>query len=129
MSASGNFSKARTRRPRSKQVLVILNNRIEIVELIREETHPPVGDLADDPLNLAVVRWLGLEVLVPLECVIFLGKLPPEPQWMREARAKIAKQLISTFRSGLKRATRAARHEDRESRRAARKHGRSTKQK
>ena len=93
------------RRPaRCKQVLVILNSRIETVELIREEVYPPVGDFAEDPLELAVVRWHGLEVSVPLECVMFLGKLPPEPQWIRDVRAKFEKELASTFRSSVKRA-------------------------
>lgn len=67
------------------------------MELIREEIHPPVGDIAEGPLELAVVRWLGLEVLVPLQCVMFLGKLPPEPQWMQEARAKVEKELVQRF--------------------------------
>jgi len=60
--------KVRSRPARCKQVLVILNGRIETLELIREEVHPAVGDFAEGPLELAVVRWLGLEVFVPLEC-------------------------------------------------------------
>ncbi len=106
MSQSAKFSKVRTRRARCKQVMVILNSRLETVELIREEIHPPVGDFPADPLELAVVRWHGLEVFVALECVIFLGKLPPEPEWIREARAKIEKETVSMFRAGLKRAVR-----------------------
>lgn len=116
------FSKVRTRRARCKQVLVILNNRIEIVDLIREEIHPAVGELAAEPLELAVFRWHGLEVRVALECVMFLSKLPPEPQWIQEARAKIDKESLLRFRLGVKWAIRRDRDEDRVARRVARKH-------
>ena len=113
MSKSTKSSKVRSRPARCAQVLVILNGRIETVEFIREDVYPPVGDFAEDALQLAVVRWHGLEVSVPLECVVFLGKLPPEPQWIQEARTKIDKELDSSFRSRVKRAIRGARHEKR----------------
>ncbi len=64
--------KTKVRRARCKQVLAILINRLETIELIREEIHPPIGDFAKGPLEMAVVRWNGLEVSVPLECVVFL---------------------------------------------------------
>ena len=57
-------------------MLAILLNRLETLDLIREEVHPPFGDFAPDALQMAVVRSNGLEVYVPLECVIFLGKQP-----------------------------------------------------
>ena len=88
MSGSTKFSKTRTRRARCNHVLVILNNRLETVKLIREEIHPPIGDLAVGPLELAVMRWHGLEIRVPLECVVFLSRLPPEPKWIQEAHPK-----------------------------------------
>lgn len=69
-------NKAKVRRARSKQVLAILLNRLETLELIREEIHPAIGDFAEDPLELAVVQWNGLEVYVPLDCVVFLGDQP-----------------------------------------------------
>jgi hypothetical protein len=53
------FSKVRTRRPRCKRVVVILNNSIEIVELIREQIYRPAGDLADRPLDLAGLARVG----------------------------------------------------------------------
>ncbi len=115
------FPKATTRRARCKQVLMILNNRIEVVELIREEVHPPVGDLAEGPLEVAVVRWHGFEVFVPLGCVMFLSRLPPEPQWIQEARTKVEKELVSAFHSSVKRAIRADRDEDRAAKRVVRK--------
>lgn len=68
--------KVKVRRARCKQVLAILVNRLETVELIRQEVHPPVGDFAEGPLELAVVRWNGLEVYLALKCVVFLGKQP-----------------------------------------------------
>lgn len=68
--------KAKVRRARCKQVLAILCNRLETVDLIREEIHPPTGDFAEHPLEVAVVRWYGLEVVVPLDCVVFLGHQP-----------------------------------------------------
>jgi hypothetical protein len=87
MSRSAKFPKARTRRARCNQVLVILNNRLETVKLIREEVHPLVGDLAAGPLELAVMKWHGLEMFVSLDCVVFLSNIPPEPKWIQEARA------------------------------------------
>ena len=66
-------TKVKIRRARSKQVLAILLNRLETLELIREEIHPETGDFALHPLELAVVRWHGIEVHVPLDCVNFLG--------------------------------------------------------
>ncbi|MGH7967215.1 MAG: hypothetical protein ACREIC_00660 [Limisphaerales bacterium] len=107
MSGSTKFSKIRTRRARCNQVLVILNNRLETVKLIREEIHPPIGDLAVGPLELAVMSWHGLEIRVALECVVFLSKLPPEPQWIEEAHSKIEKELSRKFRASVRRADRA----------------------
>ena len=100
-------SEIKTRHPRCKQVLVILNHRLETLDLVREQVHPPVGDFAEEPLELAVVRWHGLEVLVPLECVVFLSTLPPEPQWIRDARAKVEQEIVAAFPSDAKRAHRA----------------------
>lgn len=68
-------NKIKVRRARSKQVLVILLNKLETTELIREEIHPAIGDFAKQ-LELAVVRWNGLEVYVPIESVVFLGDQP-----------------------------------------------------
>ncbi len=127
MSGSARSTKVRRRPARCTQVLVILNSRIETVELIREEVYPPVGDFAEDPLELAVVRWHGLEVSIPLECVMFLGELPPEPQWIQDGRAKLEKELVSSFHSSVKAANRAQCDEDRTSTRVARKHGRRTR--
>jgi hypothetical protein len=69
-------TKTKVRRARCKHVLAILVNRLETVELIREEIHPPVGDFAESPMEVAVLRWNGLEVSLPLSCVVFLGKQP-----------------------------------------------------
>ena len=113
MSKSTKSSKVRRRPARCKQVLVILNNRIETAKLIREEVYPPGGDFAEDVLEMAVERWHGLEVSVPLECVMFLNKLPPEPQWIQSARAKLEKELVSRFRSNVKRAIGGDHHEKR----------------
>jgi len=68
--------KVKVHRARCKQVVAILCNRLETVDLIREEIHPPTGDFAENPLEVAVVRWFGLEVIVPLDCVVFLGHQP-----------------------------------------------------
>ena len=69
-------NQVKVRRPRSKQVLVILLNHLQTLELIREEIHPAVGDFEKEPFELAVVRWNGLEVYVPVECVVFLADQP-----------------------------------------------------
>jgi hypothetical protein len=119
MSGAPKPYKIRRRPARCKQVLVILNGRIETLELIREEVHPAVGDFAEGPLEFAVVRWLGLEVSVPLECVMFLGALPPEPEWIQKARTKMEKELASTIRSSGKRVMGAEGH-DRPGRRVVR---------
>jgi hypothetical protein len=66
-------------RPRCKHVLVILQNRLEIVDLLREETFPPLpSDFPDDgSLEYAVVNYHNLVVHVPLDCVVFLvGGIP-----------------------------------------------------
>jgi hypothetical protein len=68
--------KPKPRRLRCKQVLAILLSRLETLELIREEEHPPIGDFASEALELAVVRWNGLEVYLPLDCVVFLSEQP-----------------------------------------------------
>lgn len=59
MNEFGESSKPQKHRTRCKPALVILNNRIEIVELIREGIHPAVGDRADEPLALAVLGGKG----------------------------------------------------------------------
>ena len=80
-------TKLKVRRPRCKQVMAILLNRLETLDLIREEVHPPVGDFATDALEVAVVRWNGLTVYVPLECVVYLGK-QPRPERSKEWGSK-----------------------------------------
>jgi hypothetical protein len=64
--------RTRNRRPRCAWVLAILDNRMETVELLREEIHPPTGDFVDGSLEIAVVRWRELEVSIPLNSVVFL---------------------------------------------------------
>ena len=68
--------KIKVRRARCNQVLAILCNRLETVDLIREEVHPWVSDFTEDPFEVAVMRWYGLEVALPLDCVVFLGDQP-----------------------------------------------------
>jgi len=41
---------------------------------------------------------------------MFLGKLPPEPEWIQGARAKLEKELVSRFRSNVKGAIGGDRH-------------------
>jgi hypothetical protein len=64
--------------PRCKHVLVILENRLEVVELLAEETHaPPPGDFPDDgPHEFAVVRYQDVVVHVPIDSVLFLEGIP-----------------------------------------------------
>ena len=68
--------KIKTRKPRCKQVLAVLNNKLETLETIREETYPPKGDFADGPIELMVVKKEGAgsnnEVLFAMSTVIFL---------------------------------------------------------
>jgi hypothetical protein len=60
------------RRARCKRVLVVLNNKLETVDLLREEVYPPQSDFEEGPLQVAVVRWNDLEVYVALQSVVFL---------------------------------------------------------
>jgi hypothetical protein len=64
----------KVRHARCKRVLVILNSRIETVDLLREVIHspPPHPDYDEEPVELAVVRFVGLDVYVPCGCVVFL---------------------------------------------------------
>ena len=68
--------KYKKRKPRCKQVLAVLCNKLETLETIREEVYDPVGDFADSPLEMMVVRKEGAgsfnEVSIPMSCVIFL---------------------------------------------------------
>jgi hypothetical protein len=76
-------------------ISVILNAvivvRLETVELLREEVHGPVGDFPTDPMEVAVIRWRGWEVQVPLGSVVFL-------QSEREIEALHARVLESARR-------------------------------
>jgi hypothetical protein len=64
--------KPRIRRARCRNVLAILNNRIETVDLLREEEYDPVGDFQEGPIQFAVVRFRDLDVHVSLDTVVFL---------------------------------------------------------
>jgi hypothetical protein len=64
--------KPRIRRARCRKVLAILNNRLETVDLLREEEHDPVGDFPEGPIQFAIVRFRNLAVHVSLDTVVFL---------------------------------------------------------
>lgn len=68
--------KPKKRKPRCKKVLAVLCNKLETLECLREESHPPMGDFADGPLEYMVCRFKGAgsfdEIYLPLSCVIFL---------------------------------------------------------
>ena len=109
MNRSQKLGKIRIRPPRCKHVLVVLNNRLETLRLVREEIYPPIGDFDHGSSQVAVVEWCGLEVHVALDCVVFLRNVPPEPQWIREARVKTKQELRSKLGSKLKRPIRKRR--------------------
>ena len=92
------------RKPRCKQVLVVLNNKLETLDLVREEVYPPQSDFDDENLELAVVRYHnGWEVYVALECVVFLHNLlktRPRPQTEQpQSPAKAASRALGTKKS------------------------------
>lgn len=64
------------RKARCKQVMAVLNNKIETLPLLREEIYPPMGDFADGPTEVAICHLKGAgsfdEVIIPLQSVIFL---------------------------------------------------------
>ena len=63
----------KTRKARCKNVMVILNNTIHTLPLLKEITYPPIGDFADGPVTYAVVKYKTIdEVFIPLDCVVFL---------------------------------------------------------
>ena len=64
--------KPRIRRARCGKVLAILNNRLETVDLLREEEYAAVGDFPEGPIQIAVVRFRRLAVRVSLDTVVFL---------------------------------------------------------
>jgi len=67
--------KPKNRKARCKNVLVIFNNEIVKLPLLRETTFPPVGDFDENPATYAVVKYktiVGGEVMFPIESVIFL---------------------------------------------------------
>jgi hypothetical protein len=55
-----------------RRVLAILNNRLETVDLLREEEYDPVGDFLKGPIQFAVIRFRDLDVHVSLDTVVFL---------------------------------------------------------
>ena len=64
--------KPRIRRARCRKVLAILNNRLETIDLLREEEYDSVGDFPEGPIQFAVVRFRDLAVHVSLDTVVFL---------------------------------------------------------
>lgn len=91
----------------SKHVLVILNNRLETVRLLRQKIYPQIADFDGEPAKYAVVLWYGVEVHVPLECVVFLNDVILEPKWIQDARQKLEQKLVSKFRESSGRARQA----------------------
>jgi len=72
--------KPKTKKARCKKVLAIVNNKLSTFDLLREVAYPPVGDFADDPLEMAVIRYEvssngrheETEVQIPIVCVVFV---------------------------------------------------------
>lgn len=91
----------RIRRARCKQVLAILHNRLERVDLLREEEHEPLGDFPEEPIQLAVVRFRELELCVSLDTVVFLEKSAP-PRVQQEL-VKRGQRILRTMLTHLPR--------------------------
>lgn len=73
----GQKSKITKRKARCKRVMAVLDNRIERLETVREETFPPQGDFDDsDGHHFMVVKWPNQPtypyIHIPLQSVIFL---------------------------------------------------------
>ena len=67
--------KIKTRKGRCKNVMVILNNTIHTLPLIREVTFPHLLDLEPYPTTYAVVKYKTIvagEIMFPIDCVVFL---------------------------------------------------------
>jgi hypothetical protein len=68
--------KIKTRKPRCKQVLAVLCNKLETLETIREEIYPPATDFDCGQYVVMVVKKEGAgsnnEVMIPMSTVIFL---------------------------------------------------------
>ena len=68
--------KIKKRKARCKKVLAILNNKIGIYDLVREDIYPPRGDFDINPAHFAILRVIGAgsynEVLVSIDTVMFL---------------------------------------------------------
>lgn len=90
---------------------MIVDNRLEMVELLAEETYPPPPtDFPDDgPIEFAVVRYRNVLVYVPLQCVVFLAGGIPSLETVSDLLSA-AGRAIESFKVGLtaKRARRRA---------------------
>ncbi len=71
-----NIDKVKRKTARCRQVLAVLNNKLETLEFLREETYPDAGDFGDGPIEMAICRVKGAgslnEVMIPMSCVVFL---------------------------------------------------------
>lgn len=64
--------KVKTRKPRCKKVLVILDNKVQTLDLIKEKVYPVMGDFDVSPAEFAIVRHENGPVHVALTSVVFL---------------------------------------------------------
>ena len=64
--------KVTKKKARCKRVIAVLNNKLETLDLIREQTYPSHGDFAEGPITMAIVKKDSIEILIPIDCVIFL---------------------------------------------------------
>lgn len=67
--------KSTTRKARCREVMIILNNVVCTVPLLREVTYPAVTELESGVTTYAVVEYktiVSSEVFVPIDCVVFL---------------------------------------------------------
>ncbi len=57
--------------PKNSRAIVILENKLECVDLIKQVIFPPTGDLDDYPSTFVVVKWKDLEIYVAQTHVLF----------------------------------------------------------
>jgi hypothetical protein len=102
-------NKVHQRPARCKQVLCVLVNRLETVDLLRELVYPQTGgDYEIGPLEVAVVKYRGLEVHVPLDATVFLRDEPPRPNPVLAERRRHQRVILKDVAAGIERRERKA---------------------
>lgn len=59
-------------KPRCKLIAAIIDNKLQVIPLIREEIWEPFGDFDDDDTHMLVGKFRGYEVYLFKTAVLFV---------------------------------------------------------